>query len=253
MSKYSQKIFWITVSFLFAGFLWASIEQVRKGENRLKAIENEKVAATRLKEGTIDTYDEGGTLKTRVNYEKGYKHGISYLFYENGQVQLAMPYQYGKRNGISRKYYDSGKLYAETPYRNDKLTGSRVLFYRNGNKKAELPYFNSWPGVGLIEYTQNAELKDLDGTVLTVITNSDLKLIAPDACVRDVAFYITDLFEDQFLDVHNADLIRLATEGPVAVINLEKYTPGYLKMRDVVCKCKTSMGNEWVNEVMDIF
>lgn len=247
MSRYSQKIFWIVVSFLFAGFLWASIKQLNA--DQVSEEMESTVTESRLKDGTVDTYDDFGNLKTRVNYENGYKHGISYLFYKNGQVQLAMPYRRGDREGISRKYYESGKIYAETPYRDDKLTGSRVLFYRNGNKKAEIPYFNSWPGIGLKEYLKSGEQKILNAKVKYSISNEELILYSPEGCDKSVAFYVTDLFDGQFLNVKDPELIRLASEDGKGYINLAVYTPSYLNMRDVVCQCKTKQGNEWVIRV----
>lgn len=248
MSKHSIKIFWIVVASLFVGFLWASIRQLNAGDVSADLKNN---ASPRMvkKDGTVDSHDAWGNLKTRVNYKEGYKHGISYLFYKDGQVQLAMPYSYGKREGISRKYYASGKIYAETPYQNDQLNGTRILFYRNGKKKAELPYLNNEPGIGLKEYNLSGERISLDSEIRYAIEDQSLKLFAPTDCRESSPeFFIADLVDSQFFNMTDAETIRLATDGAAGYLNMEKFTPSYLKYRDIICRCKTLQGNEWITK-----
>lgn len=245
MSRHSYRIFWIVLTALFIGFLIADFNRAPESKDT-SAAKEEVTSRRKRKNGTVDTQDRSGRIKTRVNYENGFKHGLSYLFYENGQVQLAMPYVYGKREGISRKYYENGEIYAETPYEDDLLTGVRYLYYRNGSKKAELPYLHNWPGTGLVEYYPSGEKRDLSDSIRWIRERQSLKLIAPKACDRDITFFITDLIKGQFLNVRDPELIRIGQADGVGFVNLNVHTPSYLRFRDVVCYCTTQQGNEWV-------
>lgn len=194
------------------------------------------------KEGEWVSRREDGSVKTRVSYKNGLKHGKSFLYYRDGKnVQLMMPYIEGKREGTSKKYFKNGSIYAETPYKNDKLNGTRKTYYRNGQLKAAMPYHKGLPGTGLKEYYTNGNIKELP--VITYQKQGQyLKLSTSPPC-KEAMFYLGELHQNQYFNEYDKDLQPIYREKGNFRIDLRVYNPSYLALQDVICSCKTSQGN----------
>jgi antitoxin component YwqK of YwqJK toxin-antitoxin module len=199
------------------------------------------------KEGTIDSYDVNGNIKTRVNYLNGKKHGTSYLYYADGQVQLAMPYVHGLRHGTSIKYFKEGSIYAETPYEYDLLEGTRITYYRNGNVKARIPYHRNMPGTGLEEFTLNA--RKITPPNVTYLRKGDELIFSTDPGCQNTTFYIGKLDDNQYLNKNDNLIEILPMRNESFVLNLEVFTPSYLRFQDIICECKSKLGNPYVLRV----
>ena len=247
MSEHTIKIFWIVGIAIVGGFIFAYLSTSETVEATTSdLIPSHSPGA--LKQGQIDSFDDYGKLKTRVNYKDGLKDGVSYVYYRNGNVQLAMNYESGKREGVSKKYYENGQLYAETPYINDELTGIRKTYYRSGNIMAEAPYSHNLPGVGLREFTTDGNDKGLSQSLSYQVQGTTLILVAPEKCNRDIEFFIAELVDQRYLDDEDPENIRIGQQNGKASIDLNRFTPSYIRYKDLVCQCKTAQGNVYITK-----
>lgn len=194
------------------------------------------------RDGEVKHYSSSGTLKTVINYDQGVKHGMSYQFYQDGKtVLLAMPYLHGKREGVSKKYYKSGKLYAETSYQNDELNGPRKTYYQSGQLKSEVLFLNGNPGTGTTEYFTSGEPKTAY-SIRTEKRGRNILLSVEPAC-KDALFYVGKLISDRFYDEYSEDLKVLPERSGQSYINIDIFTPSFLRYQDIICSCKSSQGN----------
>ncbi len=194
------------------------------------------------KEGEWISRRADGTIKTRVNYQNGIKHGTSYLFYDDGKtVHLEMPYVVGARHGASKKYFRDGTLYAETNYSEDRLDGVRSTYYRNGKVKSRLTYRDGNPGLDLEEYLQDGKMKSKPEITHQVVGNRlELSLENGKRCSAPEMYLgeLLDGFFDKSLDFETISQVNGRFE-----IDLNVYSKSYIEMQEVICKCKSSQGN----------
>ena len=61
-------------------------------------------------------FQDGLTVRAKLSFKHGLKHGPSVSYYKNGQVFEYAGYVDGERHGSHRKYYKSGELLAEYDY-----------------------------------------------------------------------------------------------------------------------------------------
>jgi hypothetical protein len=101
----------------------------------------------------------------------------------------------------------------------------------------------------LREFLVSGEEKILNEKLKYKVTGTELLLYSSEDCSRSIEFYIADLVSGQFLNKKDPELIRIAQKEGMAVINLEKFTPSYLRFREIVCACKTKQGNEWITSL----
>lgn len=196
----------------------------------------------KVRDGEIRQYTKDKRLKTIVNYDKGIKHGTSYLYHDDGKtVLLAMPYVNGKREGVSEKYYKNGQLYAATSYMNDKLHGLRKLYYSTGQLKAEINYGNGHPGLNTKEYLMDGSEKD----EIRIIFEKKGSFIWLDTSLpcEDKTFYIGKLIDDQFFNALDQNVRLLLAENDRYYVDTNVHTPSYLKYQDIICSCESKQGN----------
>ncbi len=199
-----------------------------------------------IRDGERITRRPDGTMKTRIFFDQGIKQGDAFLYYDDGQtVMLKMQYVNGKRNGTSTKYYKTGKVYAETSYKDNKLHGVRKLYYRNGKVKAEINYAYGYPGTGLKEYLPSGSPNEVPEFGYS-ISGDNLQLIPSTECKKEIAFFVGDLIEGQFLNDRDRYLKPIPPKDGKVFLNLKEFTPSFLKMQDVICSCKTKQGNPLV-------
>ena len=199
-------------------------------------------AKKELKDGEVRQYTKDKRLKTVVNYDEGVKHGTSYLYHDDGKtILLEMPYNQGKREGVSKKYYENGELYASTSYSNNKLHGPRKLYYTSGQLKAEINYGNGHPGLGTVEYLLDGSQKEQN----KITTDKRGRIIAftTEKPCKDMEFFIGKLIDDEFFNAAHPDIRRLPKKDGSYFIDIDVYTPSYLKYQDIICHCKSKQGN----------
>lgn len=197
------------------------------------------------KHGEVRQYTKDNKLKTVVNYDHGEKHGTSYLYHDDGEtILLAMPYEYGKREGVSKKYYEDGQLYAATSYKNDRIHGPRKIYYSTGQLKAVINYGYGHPGTGSKEYLIDGEEKE----PLRITTQKEGNIIWVDTSepCDEAVFYIGKLIDDQFFDPVSSEVKALMDEDNRYYVNIDVYTPSYLKYQDIICSCQSTQGNPMV-------
>ncbi len=195
-----------------------------------------------MKDGERISRRSDGSIKTIIHYDKGVKDGEALLYYDDGQtIMLRMQYTQGKRSGTSVKYYKDGSVYAETSYRNDVMHGTRKTFYRDGSVRSVANYGYGLPAIGLAEYYKNGKVKELPA-ITSFRSHKKLTLDVDGNC-KDVRFFIGDLVHGQFLNEKDPDLIPVKKSAAGHTIDLDVFTPSYLKLQDVICVCKSGMGN----------
>lgn len=196
----------------------------------------------KVRDGEVKQYTSDGRLKTVVNYDNGVKNGLSYLFHDDGKtILLAIPYKQGKREGTSKKYYESGKIYAETNYKNDALHGTRKVYYSSGKLKSQVDYFKGFPGIGTIEYLTNGRPKK-SPSILHKQRGNHLGIHLEGNC-EDIDFFIGKLIEDKYFFYLDENITRLESDKGRLSLDLNVYTPSYLKHQDIICSCESSQGN----------
>jgi hypothetical protein len=183
-----------------------------------------------------------GTIKTRVIYKNGIKHGVSTLFHPDGKtVQLAMPYKNGKRHGTSQKFFNNGQLYAETSYEDDMLHGSRKTYYRSGKLQSSITYSHGQPFADLKEYFKSGNEKD-QPELKYVRFGNFLNITVDNELCKSPEFFLGNFPANAPFPGVDA-LTLLPTSGNETRIDLSVYTPSYLSVQDLVCKCTSSQGN----------
>ncbi|WP_436517005.1 toxin-antitoxin system YwqK family antitoxin [Ekhidna sp. To15] len=204
--------------------------------------EDEPAVERKVRDGEVRQFTKDQRLKTVVNYDKGIKHGTSYLYHNDGKtVLLAMPYVQGKRQGVSKKYYENGKLYASTSYQNDLLHGPRTLYYSSGQIKAVINYGNGNPGLATTEYLLDGTQKS-ENEIVADKRGRIIHLSTSEAC-KDSKFYIGKLIEDQFFNAVHPDVKLLAEEDGEYFVDIDIHTPSYLRYQDIICHCESKQGN----------
>lgn len=201
-----------------------------------------------LKHGEIRQYTKDNRLRTIINYDRGVKHGFSYLYYDDGEtLLLAMPYANGKRQGIAKKYYASGKLYATTSYHENLLHGPRSTYFKSGQIRSVVNYGYGFPGIGTTEYL-------LDGTEKTANTivadrRGQQILLSTAAPCKETNWFIGTLVEDTYLNPQDENIKPLPFRKGEEVIDLSVYTPSYLQYQDIICECTSSQNNPLIMKV----
>jgi len=237
-----HNIFWV---FLSATVLIIVFFSIDINEERLNQATDIPGKTEETKNGLVKTFASDGKLKTEITYVNGTKHGKSVLYYGDGKtVQLEMTYQKGKRQGTSKKYFETGQLYAETSYEKDTIHGVRKLYNRKGQLKAEIPYGYGFPGTGLAEYLLTGKQKE-NPKISKHQELNRLYFSTTPQC-RDQRFYVGKLIEEQFFNALDEDLELLLQDGDDFFIDLNIYTPSYLKYQDIICVCKSTQGNPMI-------
>ncbi len=196
----------------------------------------------KVRDGEVRQFTKDQRLKTVVNYDKGIKHGTSYLYHDDGKtVMLAMPYVKGKREGKSKKYYRNGKLYASTSYKNDLLDGPRELYYSSGQLKAVVNYGEGNPGIGTIEYLTDGTKKN-ENRIIAEKRGRIINLTPSEEC-KDYKFYIGKLIKDQYFNAVHPDVKLLTRKDGVYFVDIDVYTPSFLRYQDIICHCESKQGN----------
>ena len=155
MNKTQIAISIIILCVVGMGFMYDRIKEALEPDPKIK-----KYIERTERDGEVKQFTSSGKLKTIINYTKGVKNGMSYLYYDDGRtVLLALPYVDGLREGVSKKYYESGDLYAETSYHNDTLDGPRKVYYRSGQLKSVVNYQAGIAGIGTEEYLMDGTRK----------------------------------------------------------------------------------------------
>lgn len=188
---------------------------------------------------------DNGTIKTRVNYQNGIKHGISSLYHADGKtVQLAMPYVNGQRHGTSKKYFEGGQIYAETNYQDNVLHGVRKTYYRSGQLKSSITYDLGEPFPDLQEFYKSGNEKEMPVLTYERFGNTLRVSVDTEEC-KSPEFFLGKMDDGSpFPGISN--LTYLPAKQDVAVIDLSVFTPSYLALQDIICKCKSSQGNPLV-------
>ncbi|PKB20261.1 toxin-antitoxin system YwqK family antitoxin [Janthinobacterium sp. 64] len=83
-------------------------------------------------DGLVETFDEDGKLRTRMNQIKGQTEGELLLFYPDGTVESRSRYENGIQSGPSTGYFPDGKVQRTTQYVDDKPAGDSVEYYPDG-------------------------------------------------------------------------------------------------------------------------
>lgn len=209
-----------------------------------KLISDDKVETPKrkVKHGEIRQYTKSDKLRTIVNYDNGIKHGTSYLYHDDGKtILLAMPYIKGKREGTSKKYFESGVLYASTSYSDDKLHGPRKTYYSSGQLKAIINYGYGNPGIGTEEYLVDGTRKK-ENNISVEKKGRIYWLSTSDAC-RESKFFIGKLIEDSYFNAVHEDVRLLPKQDGKYYVDLDVFTPSYLKYQDIICECESTQGN----------
>lgn len=89
----------------------------------------------KLVNGVINKYFEDGTLKEKINYKDGRKHGIKKEFKRDGELSGIVSFNNGEFHGRCESYYSDGTLSKVENYKNNLKHGLFEWFYENGQEK----------------------------------------------------------------------------------------------------------------------
>lgn len=103
--------------------------------------------------GEWKEYNENGSLKSIVHYDKGLQNGTSTIYFDNGKIKSLGEYKQGKEHGKFQEYEESlHRLVSETTYKDGILDGEykaydkgvlwRDCIYKEGKMVSEKQYLN---------------------------------------------------------------------------------------------------------------
>ena len=87
----------------------------------------------------IETYDSG-TIKSRIAYRDGRKHGELVSWFRSGQKRTQRQFAEGKKIGVHRGWWESGGLKFEYPFKDDVYHGELYEWYENGTLASHYSY-----------------------------------------------------------------------------------------------------------------
>jgi len=205
-------------------------------------------AVGQLRQGESKEYRKDGTLENLITYENNRKHGPAKSYYPDGKtVKTEMNYIKGYKQGETRWYFQDGNIYRITPYLSGKINGTRKVYYENGKLQAEISYLDSQPGTGLKEYNPNGSPKEHRSKIVfseqdRVSLDNTFKLsLSLSDKYRNVEFYKGTLTDGIYW---NEQLAPIATENGIGVMDFH-VSKGSFKMEtiNIVARIKTKLNN----------
>ena len=92
--------------------------------------------------GTLQHYDENGTLQWEQEYKNGKKDGYARSYNENGKLIAESQYTHNLRTGKEVTYHPNGLVMSEYRYKDGRLEGKAVRLDDEGTLIAEENYKN---------------------------------------------------------------------------------------------------------------
>lgn len=171
------------------------------------------------RDGLFISKSPDGTLKYKMNYKDGKKHGEGLDYYESGELRAKIYYDEGLKDGEAIWYYDEkDKIFRINHYKQDILNGLQEKFYKNGNQLSQLEFRNGYPGVGLREWKDNGSERSLGNYIK--VSKRGLNLYAEmNSGQSNVQFYYGELVEGKFL---SEDLREISGANGVGQLPFEK-------------------------------
>ena len=90
--------------------------------------------------GELRLYYPSGTVRARISYANGARHGKYRTYFPDGELRYSAEYRDGKTEGVITVYYDNGKIREEAHTGNGVRDGIRRLYYPGGNLSREENY-----------------------------------------------------------------------------------------------------------------
>ena len=84
--------------------------------------------------GVVTAYYEetSSTVRSRVRYLNGRRHGLSKTWYRNGELETIRRYEHGKKSGVHYGWWPNRERKFEYPFRNSRYHGLVREWHKNG-------------------------------------------------------------------------------------------------------------------------
>lgn len=211
-----KKLIYISLIFI----LFTSCDELRKPENSTsKTDQKEKVY-----NGVQKNYLKG-KLASTVTYKDSLKNGPATNFYPDGKVNMEFVYKNNQKHGPFKWYYENGKIYQEGNYSKGRKEGIFKTYRKNGTLKSVMPWHNDNPCVGLKEYFESGNEKEVPHIIVNhkntiKLDNKYVLNIKLSDGSKNVKFYEGKLGEqNSFLDYYPE------LPGKKGIARIEFYVP----------------------------
>ena len=164
------------------------------------------------RDGLFVSKTPDGKFRTQINYKNGKKHGEALDYYDSGKLRARINYKNGIKDGKAIWYFDDDNIFRINTYKDDLKNGLQQKFYKNGNKLSELEFHNEYPGVGLKEWKENGDERNL-GNYIKVYKKGAYLYAELSSGQSSVQFYYGELVDGKFL---NNKLRDISGENGVA-------------------------------------
>jgi antitoxin component YwqK of YwqJK toxin-antitoxin module len=90
--------------------------------------------------GTIETYDDAGTLRTRQSFYEGIEEGCLHTYYANGHPDAERYYHAGEKDSVNKGWWPNGRLRFEYHFRMGVYEGDFKEWYASGKPLKHIYY-----------------------------------------------------------------------------------------------------------------
>ena len=190
------------------------------------------------KDGLFVSKTPDGKYRSQINYKNGKKHGEALDYYDSGKLRARINYKDGKKDGKATWYFDGDNVFRINSYKDDLKNGLQQKFYKNGNKLSELEFRNEYPGVGLREWKENGDERNLGNYVKVYKKGANLHAELSSG-QSGVQFYYGELVDGKFLNNKLRDI-----SGPNGVAQMSKSKITDLDNIVITARYKTYLKND---------
>lgn len=118
------------------------------------------------KHGESKYWNQSGILTSRTKYWNGEPDGSHFYYHNDGSISIIEKFDKGLRDGKWESYFPKTasnseyQLLSTVTYKNDRKTGISEEFFLNGQVSERVSYYNGEVDGTLIKYYDNGQIKE---------------------------------------------------------------------------------------------
>lgn len=187
-----------------------------------------------------------GVLYSTINYKKGFRDGVTRIYYEDGVVNQEYIYKRGKIEGLFKWYYPSGKVYITSEYVDGIKHGWERMYAENGSLMFERYLYEDEPSFDFKEYNFKGEVKERPKIEVRVIDKGEksgkfkLQVSCPELSNCDYII-ISEPFEGRFFHEIKGEPFDMEKKNGIGELVVERKKGMYIdKTVTIIVSGKTN-------------